>query len=54
MPLLEPRALTRGDRALGARRLERDAALVGEVEQALALGVLLGPLQEEPGEHAEA
>ena len=35
------------------RRVELDAALGGEVEELLALGVVAGPAQEQPGEDRE-
>ena len=44
-----PAATARAARA----SLSGDAARLGEVEQPLPLGVLLRPLEEEPGEHPE-
>src|SRR3954454_25198342 len=51
---LQPRPLPRGHRPLRPRLVELDAPLQRQVQQSLLLDPLSRPLEEEPGEQAEA
>ena len=52
-PLAQAAALAGAHGALGSLARQRHPPLLGQLDQLLALGVLLGPEQEEPGENPQ-